>query len=132
MSAYEYERAAVLVPPGKEKQIVAVPVPSGGLYVVTAKAVLEHRKYLGASCSLSVLGAAEGDDDTARAVGEFEPINASSTVFLQEIYRIPPRSQLTIFRVRCRNLLNPGFVPNAKLEITNASIQALRIPYAPK
>jgi hypothetical protein len=126
---YEYERGLVLVKQGQEKQVVAVPVPGGGIYAVTAKMIVQSRNYLGARCFLSVLGSSS-TDDVAYAEAGFQGLHPADTLYLQEIYRLPPRSPLKIFRVRCRNLGIGGVT--TPMEITSASIQALRIPHAPK
>jgi hypothetical protein len=130
---YEYERPGKVGLNGSaEKHVAALALPPNGTYAVGAKVTAEGRKQLVVRCYLSMLSSGASYDDVATAntsvLSNEVPLDyPTQTLYLQEIYRIPPEAGLRIVRVRCK-----GFNSLAAVELTNISIQAMRFPYAAK
>jgi hypothetical protein len=130
---YEYERSGTVTFNGTaEKHAASLPIPTNGVYAVSAKVTVEARKQLVVRCYLSLVPSAESYDDVSTAktsvFSKDVPLDyPTQTLYLQEVYRIPPGTGLRILRVRCK-----GFNSLATVELSNISIQAIRLPYAPK
>jgi hypothetical protein len=130
LRVYEYERSKSLhIGWNQDKQVVALAVPAGGAYAVSAKLTASGNTELSVKCSLSTLPPGPDGDASTAHLGLFSKNdgldNPVQTVYLQEVYRIPPEASIKIIRVRCKTTQGAA-------DLSDVSIEAIRLPYAPK